>query len=69
LQGNRLLAVAALCEHHFLLLVYTSLWFAASDFGCLYDSHRNINPTTGMRMSLGRTNPTFPGEKLCAAII
>ena len=37
--------------------------------GCLYESHRNTNPITGISMSIGRTSPTFPGEKLCAAII
>ena len=51
------------------VLRYISFWFAAPDIGCLYDSRKNMNPITGMRISVGRTNPTFPGEKLRAAII
>ena len=35
----------------------------------LYESPNNMNPIRGMRKLLGRTNPTFPGEKLWATII
>ena len=48
---------------------YANLRFAVPGCGCLYDSHQKINPTIGMSIPIGRTTPTFPGEKLCATII
>ena len=48
---------------------YVNLRFAVAGCECLYDSHKNIRPTTGMIMSIGRTSPALPGEKLCATII
>src|SRR5579884_3601702 len=51
------------------IAIYFSLRFPGLALGCLYANHRNRNPTTGVRISLGRTSPTLPGEKLCAVII
>ena len=48
---------------------YISFRFAIPGFGCLYESHKNTNPTTGITISIGRTTPTLPGEKFFATII